>query len=106
MVARVTLQEMCQDRDEPVQAGVCKYIIKYPNCDHDVNYIDPMVRDVLARGICDNDIQLDLLGNSNQDMSLEEVTRLVEVKDARKRSSSRRLDSHAVESASSYRKSK
>jgi len=66
-----------------------------------------MVRDVLARGICDHDIRLDLLGDSNQDMSLEEVTRFVEVKEAGKRSSFRLLDSHAVESASSsYRKSK
>ena len=114
-MARITLQEMRQDRDEPVrsfsahfygQAGVCKYIVKCPKCDHDVNYTDPMVRDVLARGICDHDIRPDLLGDSNQDMSLEEVTRFVEVKDAGKRSSSRLPDSHAVESASSYRKFK
>ena len=46
MVARVTLQNMRQDRDEPIrnfrarlngQAGVCKFTIKCPNCEHDVN---------------------------------------------------------------------
>ncbi len=116
MVARVTLQDMRQDRDEPVrgfsarlsgQAGVCKYLIKCPNCDHNVNYTDAIVRDVLARGICDHDIRLDLLGDSNQDMTLEEVSRFVEVKEAGKRSSSRLLNSHAAEAASSsYRRHK
>ena len=66
-----------------------------------------MLRDVLTEGIADPEIQLDLLGSNNQDMSLEEVFKFVESKEAGKCSSSHLLDSHAVEStSSSYRKSK
>lgn len=87
MVARATLQNMRRDRDEQVrnftakhrgQAGVCKFVITCPNCYHEVNYTDTIVRDVLARGIADPDIQLDLLGDKNQNMTLEEVTQFVE----------------------------
>lgn len=79
MIARVTLHNMRQDRDEPVrnfsaklrgQAGVCKFVITCLNCNHEVNYTDNIVRDVLARGIADPDIQLDLLGDKNQNMTL------------------------------------
>ncbi len=82
MVSRVTLHNMRQDRDEPVrsyfarlngQAGVGKFIMKCSNCQQDVNYTDSIVHDVLARGIADPDIQLDLLGDTNQNMTLEEV---------------------------------
>ena len=95
MVARVSLHNMRQDRDEPVrrfcarlrgQASVCKFLIKCPGCNADVNYTDTIVRDVLARGICDPEIQLDLLGDKNQDMSLEEVTQFVAAKESGKRS--------------------
>lgn len=83
MVARVTLHNIRQDRDDPMrnfssklrgQAGVCKCVITCPNCNHEVNYTDTIVRDVLARGIADPDIKPDLLGDKNQNMTLEEVT--------------------------------
>ncbi|XP_071177635.1 uncharacterized protein [Mytilus edulis] len=116
MVARVTLHNMRQDRDEPVrsfcarlrgQAGVCKFFIQCPTCNTDVNYTDTIIRDVLARGISDPEIQLDLLGDKNQDMTLEEVTQFVEAKDSGKRSASRLLDSQTVQAASSsYKKAK
>ena len=60
MVARVTLHNMRQDRDEPVrgfgarlrgQAGVCKFLIKCTGCDVDVNYTEAILRDVLSRGM-------------------------------------------------------
>ncbi|CAG2214207.1 unnamed protein product [Mytilus edulis] len=96
MVARVTLHNMRQDRDEPC-----------PTCNTDVNYTDTIIRDVLARGISDPEIQLDLLGDKNQDMTLEEVTQFVEAKDSGKRSASRLLDSQTVQAASSsYKKAK
>ncbi|VDH93756.1 Hypothetical predicted protein [Mytilus galloprovincialis] len=110
MVARVTLHNMRQDRDEPVrsfcarlrgQAGVCKFFIQCPTCNTHVNYTDTIIRDVLARGISDPEIQLDLLGDKNQDMTLEEVTQFVEAKDSGKRSASRLLDSQTVQAASS-----
>jgi len=64
-------------------------------------------RDVLTRGIADAEIQLDLLGDKKQDMTLEEVFQFVEAKEAGKRSASRLIDSHSVEAASStYRRGK
>ena len=93
MVARVHLHNMRQDREEGVrgfgarlrgQAGICKFIIKCPGCAIDVNYTDTILRDFLTRGIADSDIQLDLLGNKNQDMTLEEVFKFVEAKESGK----------------------
>ncbi|XP_052763302.1 uncharacterized protein LOC128205598 [Mya arenaria] len=116
MVARVNLHNMKQDRDETVrsfgarirgQAGVCKFYVKCANCASDVNYTDAILRDVLTKGLADPDIQLDLLGDSNQEMNLEDVFKFVEAKEAGKRSASKLLDSNAVAAASSsYRKLK
>lgn len=116
MVARVTLNNMTQDRDETVrsfgarlrgQAGVCKFLITCPSCNHEVNYTDTVLRDVLTRGLNDPEIQLDLLGDKNQDMTLEQVFQFVEAKEAGKRSASKLLDSHGAEAASStYRRTK
>ena len=116
MVARVQLHQMRQDRDEPIrlfgarlrgQAGICKFTMKCPNCDNDVNYTDAILRDVLTRGVADPDIQLDLLSDQNQDMTLEQVTQLIEAKESGKRSASQLLDTHGVEATrSSYRREK
>ena len=114
MVARVTLQNMTQDRDETVRAfgarlrgqtSVCKFLLKC-ECDRDINYTDSVLRDVLIRGLADSDIQLELLVNQNQNMTLEEVFKFVEAKEAGKRSASKLLDSQGAEAASSYRRNK
>jgi hypothetical protein len=117
MVARVTLHNMHQDRDETVrsfgarlrgQAGVCKFVTNCLHCNEDVNYTEAILRDVLTRGLEDPEIQLDLLGNKNQDMTLEQVFQLVEAKEAGKRSASRLHDSQGAEAAagSTYRRRK
>ena len=116
MVARVTLNEMRQSRDEPIrsfgariqgQASVCKYVMDCPSCQQQVNYMNNILQDVLIRGIADPDIQLDLLGSRNQDMSLEEIFKFVEAKEAGKRSASKILASVSVDAASSqYAKAK
>ena len=54
-----------------------------------VDYTDKILRDVVTRGIVDTAVQLDLLGDCNQNMTLEEVLRFVEAKEAGKRSASR-----------------
>lgn len=116
MVVRVTLQNMRQDRGEPVRAfgarlkgqtSVCKYTQQCAGCAQMVNYTEAMLRDVLCRGLEDSEIQLDLLGHSNQDMSLEKVLKFVEAK-AGKRSASRLvlLQSTDVITRSSYKKQK
>ena len=116
MVARVQLHQMRQDRDEPIrcfgarlrgQAGICKFTMKCPSCNSDVNYTDAILRDVLTHGVADPDIQLDLLSDQNQNMTLEQVTQLIEAKESGKRSASQLLDTHGVEAArSSYRREK
>ena len=116
MVARVALYEMRQDHEEPVrsygarirgQANICKYMIKCPGCNEDVNYTEPMLRDVLTRGIADNEIQLDLLGDANQDMSLEQTFKYIEAKESGKRSVSKLLHIQSVNSArSQYKQTK
>ena len=116
MVARVTLNNMTQDREETVrafgarlrgQAGVCKFVLKCSNCNEDMNYTDAILRDVLTRGLYDSEIQLDLLGDQNQNMTLEEVFQFVEAKEAGKRSASKLMDTQGADSASSsYRRNK
>ena len=62
---------------------------------------------VRSPGISDSDIQLDLLGDNNQEMSLENVSQFVEAKEAGEKAASRLLDSHTVDAARiSYKKSK
>lgn len=103
MVARVQLSDIRQDRDEAIrscgarlrgQASVCKFTIACPSCSYGVNYTDNILRDVLIKGLADNEIQLDLLGDKNQDMSLEEVFQFVEAKEAGERSAGRLNSAH------------
>lgn len=102
MVTRVQLSDMKQDRDDAIrnfgarlrgQASVCKFTTACPSCNTAVNYTDNILRDILIKGLADNEIQLDLLGDKNQDMSLEEVFQFVEAKEAGKRSAGRLLQS-------------
>lgn len=107
MVARVQLQNMCQDRDEPVrafaarlrgQAGVCNYKVDC-SCSLAVDFSDVIVRDSLIRGLEDEDIRMDILGQSNQNMTLEEVLQHVEAKESGKRSASRLVEGNNTMSA-------
>ena len=117
MVARVSLHNMRQDREETIrafgvriqgQAGICKLSVKCPGCQADVSYKEEALRDVLARGIADPEIQLDLLGDPNQDMTLEQMFKFIEVKEAGKRSASRLLEnpSATVNATSAYKYNK
>ena len=117
MVARVTLHNMKQDRGEPVraygarlrgQASVCKFTQQCSGCTATVDYTEAMIKDVLYRGLDDSEIQMDLLGDRNQDMTLEQVLAFVEAKEAGKRSASRLLLPQAADAvaSSTYRKQK
>ena len=117
MVARVALHNMRQDRDEPIrsycarlrgQAGVCKFSVACQKCSHSVEYTEQILRDIITRNIADSDIQLELLGNENQKMTLEEVLRFVEARESGKRSANHLLGTQAVEAtrSSTYRKNK
>ena len=94
MVARVAFHNMRQERDEPIrmfgarlrgQASICKFQRKCTACNADVDYTEAMLRDVFCRGLEDTETQMDLLGNKNQDIALEQVLTFVESKEAGKR---------------------
>ena len=64
MVARVTLHNMRQDRDEPVraygarlrgQASVCKFTQQCTGCDATVDYTEAILKDVLCQGLGDTE---------------------------------------------------
>ena len=115
MVARVQLHDMKQDREEPVrnfcarisgQANICNYKVTCPGCDSGVDYTNHIVRDCVIRGISDDDIRLDVLGNQNQDMELETLLSFIESKESGKRSLAQLVNSPATNTAlSQYRKS-
>ena len=117
MVARVTLHNMKQDRGEPVRAygarlpgqtGVCKFTQQCTNCQANVDYTKAILRDVLCRGLEDSEIQLELLGDKNQDMTLEQILRFVEAKEAGKRSATQLLLPYATDAitGSTYKQQK
>ena len=77
MVARVALSNMRQGHEEPIrsfyarikgQADTCKYEMKCTNakCDQINDFTEEIIRNVIARGIADQEMQLDLLGEKNQ----------------------------------------
>jgi hypothetical protein len=89
------------------QAGICKFVTKCPNCDADVNYTENILHDVLTQGVVDSDIQLDLLSDKNQDITLEDAFQFIEEKEAGKRSAGHLLDSQGLDATrSSYRRNK
>ena len=97
MVARVQLQQLRQDRDEPIrafaarlkgQASICKFV-RQCSCTppSDVDYTSDIVRDCLIHGLYDDDIRLEILGQENQEMTLDQVLQISEAKESGKRSS-------------------
>ena len=99
MVARVQLHNLTQDRDEPIrafsarlkgQSSVCQFNVKCDTCNVDIDYSDTIVRDTMIRGICDDDIRLEILGDPElAGKTLEQCTALIEAKESGKRSASR-----------------
>ena len=84
------------------QSGVCKFIIECPT-------LPSLLCDSVTRGLADQDIQLDIMGDRNQNMNLEEIFQLVEAKESGKWSASRLLHAQtqgAEAASSSYRRHK
>ena len=117
MVARVELHDMQQDEGEPIrsfaarvkgQADVCNFVIDCPSCSTTINYTSKVLRDIIVKGILDNEIQLDLLSEDHQEMSLEDMIRYVEAKESGKRSANKLSQSlqAASTSRSQYKKIK
>ena len=102
VLARVKHIKMMQDHNEGARlftarvrgaASVCNYQIqvKCPKvgCDHtfDISYAEQMIAQIVATGLEDKEVQEDLLGHENQNMTAEEITKFVEVKETAKLSS-------------------
>jgi hypothetical protein len=64
-----------------------------------VDYTEHIIRNVVTRGLADHDIQLDLLGDKNQNMTLEDVFQFIEAKEAGKRSAGRLLEVQTTNAA-------
>ena len=99
---------MRQDRDETIRSfGARLRGQASVYCDADVNYTENILRDVVTRGLADSEIQLYLLGEKNQAMSLEEVFQFIEAKEAGKRSPGRLLETQGADATrSQYRRGK
>ena len=116
LVSRYNLHNMKQDIDEPIrsfvarikgQAHICKLFVPCPNCEFEqVDFSDQIVRDVVTRGLNDEDIRLNLLGDKNQDMSLEETIAFIEAKESGKKSAGRLLNDNSTAAALSQYKSR
>ena len=126
MVSRVNLLNLRQKKDEQTgeleplrsfvarlrgQAGVCNFVItKHCQCGQDItaDYSDELIRDALVNGIHDEDIKLHIMGQPNQDMTLEETLQLAEAQECGKRSTGRlnpQPEHHVTANAtSSYRR--
>ena len=61
-----------------------------------------MVRDALIKGLSDSDIQQDVLGHNDQDMTLEDTIKFIEAKEAGKRSQAT-LQNPSAATLSSYK---
>ena len=114
MLSRISLHNMSQNHGENVrsfgsriqgQASICKFQLKCPNCDNNVDYTDSVLRDVLIKGIDDQDIQSDILGSTDQDMSLDKVFKFIETKESAKSTASKLNSKHSTSATSTYKKS-
>ena len=98
LVARAQLQNLHQDRDESArafcarlrgQAGVCNFTKSKTctcNVEVQVDYSEDIIRDALIRGLSDEDIKLEVLGQCRQDLSLDDTLQMIEAKESGKRS--------------------
>lgn len=94
MVARFQLQKMQQDHGESVRAFAARLRGQSTICDftitcefqRTVNYSPVMIRDSLIRGLEDEEIRLELLSKSDQNMSLDETIQIAEARESGKRS--------------------
>ena len=75
-------------------------------CDKINHFTEVIIRNVIARGIAGQEIQLVLQGDKNQDMALNDTIEYIETKESGKHSVSRLLDHQSTHAISSYRRGK
>ena len=78
------------------KAGGCKYLLNC-GCGRKISYSEHILQDIVVQGLVDSEIQLGLLSDINQNMTLEEVFQFVEKKESGKRSANHLLEFQASE---------
>ena len=65
------------------QAALCQYTAKCKvgGCTHTYDFSDEIIKDNLVRGIADQEIISDLLGDSKTDRTLEETVQFIAQKE-------------------------
>ena len=111
LVCRMTLSNINQESDEPIRnyaarlkgkADLCGYVESCTKCNEKVRFTSQIVRDNLVRGLYNQDIQREILGLENQSMDLEDLLKLLEAKEAGRRTQASIL-SRGTCAASSYK---
>ncbi|GFN92186.1 hypothetical protein PoB_001869200 [Plakobranchus ocellatus] len=105
------------DRDEPIRAfaarlkgraGVCSFNIKCSSdtCAASTDYSDVMIQYMLIRCLKEEEIRLSILGESRQDILLEDAFCCIEAKESGKRPASHLVEdgSSTVAATSSYKR--
>ena len=118
-ISRKRLIEAKQDRDEPIGAyaaklkglaSMCQLNLGHCTtdgctCTHMRSYLDTMVGFVMITGLADTDIQADVLSHTNQTMTLDELIKFIEAREAGKLSSASLTGTQATYAArSSYKR--
>ena len=107
---------MCQDWDETIhsfsahfkgQASVCKFLIKCPGCDTDVNCTENILYDIVTCGLADSEIQLDHIGEKKPRHDVRGDISVHWAKEVSKRSAGHHLETQEADSTlSQYRHGK
>ena len=95
IISRVNLRTMCQDHQEDIrhftarvkgQAALCNYSIHCATCDTDISYAEQEIMDQICTGLCDPEIQKEVLALCDQTKTTENLVTFIENREAGKRS--------------------
>jgi hypothetical protein len=112
MISRITLHGIQQEADENIrnfaarvkgQADLCNLVVRC-TCGEVVRYTDQIVRDIIMRGLHDQDHQCDVLGHHDQNMTLDAILTLLETKETGRRTQASILSETGGLGKSAYKK--
>lgn len=117
LISRLNMRSMTQNHDEEVnhfaarlkgQAEICQYTVKCTNtgCNTLVSYAEAEIKDQLCKGLADDDIQQQLLGNKDHNMSLADTVKFISAKEAGKRTQTALTGPTNISKISPYQKAK
>jgi hypothetical protein len=89
MISQINLHSLQQELEENIrnfaahvkgQAELCNLMVNC-TCGENVRYTDQIVHDIIVHGLHDQDHQWEVLGDQDQDMSLDAILKLLETKE-------------------------